>query len=118
MELRKRNEAVSFVTKDGSTIREIIHPSNSPGKNQSLAEATLKPGQKTLEHFHKVSEEIYYVLRGAGRVTVAGGVGDVSEGDAVLIPPGTPHLIDNTGNCDLVFLCSCAPPYSHDDTIL
>ena len=36
-----------FTTKDGSTIREYLH---SPA--QSLAEATLEPGQSTQRHYH------------------------------------------------------------------
>ena len=38
--------------------------------------------------------------------------------DAILIPPGTSHAMANTGEKNLVFLCCCAPPYSHEDTVL
>ena len=51
-----------FTTKDGSTIREYIH---SPA--QSLAEATLLPGQSTLRHYHALSEEIYLLTAAAVR---------------------------------------------------
>ena len=33
-------------------------------------------------------------------------------GDAVVIPPGTPHKLLNTGPEPLVLLCCCAPAYS------
>ena len=32
-------------------------------------------------------------------------------------PPGAWHTFENDGNSELRFLCCCAPPYSHDDTI-
>ncbi|MCL4192955.1 MAG: cupin domain-containing protein, partial [Thermoguttaceae bacterium] len=42
----------------------------------------------------------------------------VGPGDAVAIPPGARHQITNTGSSLLTFLCCCAPPYEHDDTLL
>jgi mannose-6-phosphate isomerase-like protein (cupin superfamily) len=118
MEVRRRDRLVPFVTKDRSIIREIMHPRNSRIKNQSLAEATVKPGEATLEHRHLRSEEIYYILRGKGRVKVGGEHREVEKYDAILIPPNTSHSIENTGSGDLVFLCCSAPAYSDDDVLL
>jgi mannose-6-phosphate isomerase-like protein (cupin superfamily) len=36
----------------------------------------------------------------------------------VVIPPGTPHQVRNTGDEPLTLLCCCAPPYSDADTVL
>jgi mannose-6-phosphate isomerase-like protein (cupin superfamily) len=44
--------------------------------------------------------------------------GEVGPGDAIAIPPGAVHQIDNTGREVLRFLCCCAPGYEHDDTVL
>ena len=86
-------------------------------QNQSVAEATLGPGQATRRHFHARSEEIYFVLAGEGEMEVAGERAHVRPGDAVLIPPGARHQIRAEG-AELRFLCCCAPPYSDDDTFL
>lgn len=118
MDVRKIKDIEPFVTKDGSIIREVLHPSNSAVKNQSLAEATVKPGERTREHVHEKSEEIYYILKGSGMIKVGEEESDVTDGNAILIPPGTPHYIKNTGPDDLVLLCCCAPAYSHEDTTL
>jgi mannose-6-phosphate isomerase-like protein (cupin superfamily) len=101
--------AEPFTTKDGSTIRELHHTDL-----QSLAEATLDGGQATERHYHAKTEEIYFVVEGAGEMDVDGAVRRVAVGDAVLIPPGARHQI--TAETSLRFLCCCAPPYSHDDT--
>ena len=45
-------------------------------------------------------------------------VRDVAPGDGIAIPPGAPHQILNTGATDLVFLCCCAPAYTHEDTVI
>jgi len=100
-----------FVTKDGSTIRELHHSAV-----QSLAEATLEPGQATERHYHRVSEEIYVVTKGSGELEIDGETARVRPGDAILIPPGAWHTLVNNGTSELTILCCCAPPYSHDDT--
>jgi mannose-6-phosphate isomerase-like protein (cupin superfamily) len=100
-----------FVTKDGSTIRELHHT-----EVQSLAEATLEVEQATERHYHRVTEEIYFVLKGQGKMEVDGETTYVRPGDAVLIPAGAWHTLENNGTSELRILCCCAPPYSHDDT--
>jgi mannose-6-phosphate isomerase-like protein (cupin superfamily) len=42
----------------------------------------------------------------------------VETGDAIAIPPGAIHQIENPGEAPLVFLCCCAPGYEHEDTVL
>ncbi len=118
MDVRNIDEVPAFTTKDGSEIRELLAHRNSCICQQSLAEARLPVGRATTPHFHPKTEEIYYILAGRGRMEVDGQFGDVGPGDAVAIPPGAPHQITNTGDVILQFLCCCAPPYEHDDTVL
>jgi mannose-6-phosphate isomerase-like protein (cupin superfamily) len=118
VEIINRDRAVPFVTKDRSEIRSILDRTNSAAACQSLAEATLPPGTETQEHFHPLSEEIYYILRGRGMMTLADERRQVGPGDGILIPPRSRHKIRNIGQEPLVFLCCCSPPYSHHDTIL
>jgi mannose-6-phosphate isomerase-like protein (cupin superfamily) len=111
MDVTHLDKTEPFVTKDGSTIRELHHTAE-----QSLAEATLEPDQATERHYHRVSEEIYFVLKGSGQMEVDGDTRTIRPGDAVLIPPGAWHTLDNNGSSELRILCCCSPPYSHDDT--
>ena len=111
MNLQSIDRAEPFATKDGSTIRELHHTDV-----QSLAEATLEPGQATDRHYHGRSEEIYLVTKGSGELEVDGDTRRVRPGDAILIPPGAWHTLENDGTSELRILCCCAPPYSHDDT--
>ncbi len=118
MEIVNRHRSRPFTTKDGSEIRSILDRTNSTAAKQSLAEATLAPGAATEEHRHLHTEEIYYILQGRGRISLGGEAHEVEPGDGILIPPGTRHTIRNIGSKPLVFLCCCAPPYSHDDTVM
>src|SRR4029078_13497436 len=46
MDIRNLSQAEAFITKDGSEIRELLAHRNSCIRNQSLAEARVKPGAK------------------------------------------------------------------------
>ena len=116
MEIRSLATAESFTTKDGSTIRELLGLPTSSARNQSLAEAMLPPGGATRRHYHRESEEIYYVVEGSGELELDGELARVGPGDAILIPPGAWHEIRAGGTAPLRFLCCCAPPYRHEDT--
>jgi mannose-6-phosphate isomerase-like protein (cupin superfamily) len=107
-----------FITPDGSQIRELAGAAAANAENQSLAEATVPPGGETQEHFHRLTEEIYFFTHGRGRLRLAAEERDVEPGDAVVIPPGVPHKLWNTGDEPLRLLCCCAPAYSHEDTVL
>jgi mannose-6-phosphate isomerase-like protein (cupin superfamily) len=118
MEIARLAEAEPFTTADGSQIRELLNPRNSALQNQSIAEATLAPGAATTEHFHPRAEEVYHILRGRARIHIEGKERVLQAGDAVAIPNGQRHKIWNIGAEPLVFLCCCAPAYTHDDTVL
>lgn len=105
-----------FTTKDGSTIRSILDRTNAPVQLQSLAEATLPHGASTQRHYHKLSEELYFLQSGTGLMEIDGETREVFPGDAILIPPGAWHQITATSPEPLRFLCCCAPPYDHNDT--
>ncbi len=118
MEVGNRDRSAPFTTKDRSEIRPILDRTNSTAANQSLAEATVLPGLESEEHYHRETEEIYYIVRGQGLMSLGGERREVGPGDGILIPPGTWHKIRNIGQDPLVFLCCCSPPYSHEDTLL
>ena len=105
-----------FTTKDGSQIRELMHPVQHGNHAQSFAEAMVAPGVKTLLHRHCVSEEIYHITQGEGRMTLGDEQFDVAAGDTICIPPGMAHCIECRGNEALKIFCACAPAYAHEDT--
>ena len=107
-----------FITKDGSQIRQLMHPAQHGNHAQSFAEAIVAPGMKTLLHKHRVTEEIYHITQGAGAMTLGVQQFAVSVGDTICIAPGTAHCIACVGEVALKILCACAPAYAHEDTEL
>jgi mannose-6-phosphate isomerase-like protein (cupin superfamily) len=108
----------AYVTKDGSEIRELMHPARHGNRAQSLAEATVARSMKTALHRHDRTEEIYHITQGTGRMTLGSETFEISAGVTVCIPPGAAHCVENTGVLPLKILCACAPAYTHDDTVL
>ena len=107
-----------YLTKDRSVIRELMHPEVQGNRAQSLAEATVPPGARTLLHRHGQTEELYHITAGQGRMTLGEDSFTVDVGDTVCIPPGTPHCIEALGDTRLRLLGCCAPAYCHADTEL
>ncbi|RTL50459.1 MAG: cupin domain-containing protein [Rhodocyclaceae bacterium] len=111
-------EVEAYLTKDGSIIRELLHPTRHGNQQQSLAEAIVPAGSKTLLHRHRLTEELYHVTAGQGVMTLGDENFPVTVGDTVMIPPGTPHCIAASGDTELRILCCCSPAYTHEDTEL
>lgn len=119
MALRTHKQDIkSYITRDGSEIRELMHPAVHGNHAQSLAEAIIQPGERTRMHQHQQTEELYYITTGKGKMTLANEQFIVTVGDTICIPPGTPHCIENVGSQALHILCMCSPPYNHADTEL
>jgi mannose-6-phosphate isomerase-like protein (cupin superfamily) len=114
MTVNQLRDQAPFTTKDGSTIRSLLDLTNAPVLQQSLAEACVPAGSATQRHYHKISEEFYFLLEGHGIMEINGESRSVGPGDAILIPAGAWHTIQAIE--PLRFLCCCAPPYAHEDT--
>jgi mannose-6-phosphate isomerase-like protein (cupin superfamily) len=118
MQVTRIEERKAFTTADGSEIRELAGIPSGNARNQSLAQATVPPGGDTIEHYHRTTEEIYLFTRGSGRMRLGEDEFAVRAGDCVVIDPGVKHKLWADGRDELVLLCCCAPPYSHEDTVL
>ncbi len=117
-QLSRYDSIEEYITKDGSEIRELIHPEIHGNKGLSVAEAIIKAGMKTHDHYHRQSEEVYLVMAGNGIMRRGEEVFAITGGMSVVIMPGLVHGVHNNGNEELVIICCCAPAYGHDDTVL
>ena len=109
-------EIKPYTTKDGSQMRELMHPEKHGNKMLSFAHAVIEQGCTTFLHMHKTSEEIYHVVQGTGMMTLGEEQFLIYPGDTVCIRPYMSHCVENTGRQSLIIYCCCAPPYSHRDT--
>jgi mannose-6-phosphate isomerase-like protein (cupin superfamily) len=97
------------------TAVEMINTTTSGSTKVSFAKLIIDPKQRSSHHYHKETEEVYYILSGAGRVIIGDQTYDVIPGHAVLLPIGVSHEIINTVDQHLVFLCADGPLFNPED---
>jgi mannose-6-phosphate isomerase-like protein (cupin superfamily) len=113
--VRSLNDCEEFVARDGSLLRELLHPDKASLEiRYSLAHATVPPGQATRPH-RLTTAEVYYVIKGTGEMFIDGDSEPVGPGCAVYIPPGAAQYIENIGVGDLTFLCIVDPAWQPEN---
>lgn len=100
----------TYFTEELCHINELSNSVNDPAV--SVAEARVEPGVTTRWHRLQGIVERYVILSGTGRVEVGELLPvEVQHGAVVVIPPGCPQRITNTGKDDLIFLAICSPRF-------
>jgi mannose-6-phosphate isomerase-like protein (cupin superfamily) len=98
----------TYIAHRGAVARMVL-TSQFMKAMEFLAYAILPPGNTIEEHVDPV-EEIYLIFRGSGLMKVGDETREVKEGDAVWIPVGEPHSLENTGNEETFILVVAAYP--------
>lgn len=91
-------------------IQEMCHTDN-----MSLAYVTVTG--KSKPHMHKNTEEIYFIIKGEGILTIDGEKRKVEKDDAIAIPKNKFHSIEKTSAESLELLAITNPRYNPDDVI-
>ncbi len=111
MLVRTLEECKNFTAGDRSLLKEILHPDRQNlDIRYSLAWATIDPGQKTLAHT-LLHTEVYYIIKGQGRMHIDNEVKAIKASDTIYIPPGAAQFIENTARENLIFLCIVDPAW-------
>jgi mannose-6-phosphate isomerase-like protein (cupin superfamily) len=113
-----REHAAVISTRHGSQIRPLIDRTTTGITQCSLAEELLPPGCAVTPHHHLQIEEIYYVVEGRGLMTVGDEVRQVEAGDAIYIPHGHRHTLENTGSEAIRLILVSGPAFFYEDEVL
>lgn len=117
MFVKNLRDCVEFTAQDGCGIRELLHPEqDAPALPYSLAYARVETGKATYRHQLKQTE-IYFILKGSGRMHIGAESRQVSTWDAVVIPAQAQQWIENTGPDTLEFLAVVSPPWRAEDDV-
>ena len=113
--LKNLRDCEEFIAGDGSILRELLHRDKTEVPiRYSLAHAKVPQGGRTTPHKLKATE-VYYIITGRGLMHIDAESFEVGPDSAVLIPPDSVQYIENTGDCDLVFLCIVDPAWRQED---
>ena len=111
MLIKYAKDKTTYMTSDGSEIYEALNPKNDPVDiPYSIAIARVEPFASTKEHF-LLHTEIYYILKGRGKLTVGEDSSVVAEGDTILIPPRKNQFIENKTSKSLEIMAIVSPPW-------
>lgn len=105
-----------LVTPSGEIISELIGKASGDQPNHSLAYIVIPSGKSSTPHYHKISQETYFILEGEGQMSVDQEEFVIRPGQACYIEPEEIHQISNQGENDLVFLAICVPPWVPEDS--
>ena len=95
----------------GRDLTWVVAPGALEAGHCSACVIRVAPGDKVRPaHSHPNGEEVIYIVRGTGRVLVAGAVSSVRAGSVVLFPQGAVHMLHNTGREEMRVVCFFAPP--------
>jgi len=103
------HQKIKKTAKKNLSFHKIIYD----GKFSDLAVMSIVPGAELGEEAHKNTDEILFVVKGKGQVTLNGRKEQIRRHDAVFVASGENHNLKNVGRKDLKLLCVCSPPSSH-----
>jgi len=90
-----------YTVKDNTLLNNLV-----------VSSTDLKPMKSTSGHNHKGQEEVYFFIRGDGKMELDGKEMAVKEGDAVLIEDGVFHRV-HAGSKGCYFVCVFDGERSH-----
>lgn len=79
------------------------------GAGFTLVVEIFAPGGATPPNTHRAAQEAFFVLRGEGRARAGESWMPIQAGDTLMLPPGTEHVVENTGREKLYCLTLMVP---------
>ena len=87
------------------------------GPHSQLVTMSIPPKEDIGSEVHPGTDQMLFIVAGAGRAVVDNESIAVKENDVVLVPAGAMHNLVNTGREDLRLFTVYAPPNHKDGTV-
>jgi mannose-6-phosphate isomerase-like protein (cupin superfamily) len=96
---------------DGNYFACIVDPVADGGHGIDFTAIVeiYRPGGRTPPNVHARAQELFFVLKGKGRALCDGEMRLIEPGDAIVVQPGTEHVIENIGPGKLYTLTVMVP---------
>lgn len=113
-------ENIKELSNPGVVSRQLINPENSKSERVTITEVHLEVGASQPRHKHDTSEQIWYAVKGKGKLLLA----DDKEmifvaGDVVRFADNDVHGLLNDGDTEFVYISVTSPPidfgYAYDE---
>jgi mannose-6-phosphate isomerase-like protein (cupin superfamily) len=101
-------------TTENRDFRRVLYT----GRQSQLVLMNLKPNEEIGKETHPENDQFFRFESGQGRVTVEDQVYAVKDGDAVLVPAGAEHNVQNiSATEDLKLYTLYSPPHHRDGIV-
>jgi quercetin dioxygenase-like cupin family protein len=104
MPVKHTQDVESEKIETGSGVTKQVLIPDSEGPNFAMRRFVIQPQGGMPNHTNLVEHE-QYVLAGRAQIGIGEKTFEVTKGDVVFIPAGTPHWYQNDGNEPFEFLC-------------
>lgn len=110
MEFIHSKDIVSLVN-PGVVSRQILNSDNSLSERVTITEVHLEIGACQPRHTHETSEQIWYAVKGCGKLLLAEDTKkEFQAGDVVRFADNDIHGLLNDGDTEFVYISVTAPP--------
>lgn len=104
-------ECIVNLQNPGVISRQLLNPDNSNSNKVTITEVHLVPNAKQGRHSHEFSEQIWYALKGCGKLLLADGKEQkFAAGDVVRFERNDIHGLYNDSDEEFIYISVTAPP--------
>jgi mannose-6-phosphate isomerase-like protein (cupin superfamily) len=105
---------IEKLTLENNNFRKVLYTS----KNSQLVLMSLKPMEEIGAEVHEENDQFFRFEAGQGRVTIDGNAYNVADGDAVVVPAGSNHNVENISSDKELKMYTIYSPAHHKDGVI
>ena len=108
-------ESIIELSNPGVISKQLLNPDNSKSRNVTITEVHLDIGAVQPRHTHEFSEQIWYAVKGKGKLLLSDNTEkDFKAGDVVRFEEKEIHGLRNSGSDELVYISVTSPPINFE----
>ena len=104
-------ESIKELVNPGVVSKQLLNPENSTSERVTITEVHLEIGASQPRHTHDSSEQIWYAIRGTGKLLLSdNNEKEFRAGDVVRFADNDIHGLLNDGETEFIYISVTAPP--------
>jgi len=116
MKILKKNDAPRYIRKEGIKSYLLASPATSNAVHLTTTLVEIEPGGKQRVHQHD-PEQVYFILDGAGKMSVGNEEQIVQSEDCIFIPSNESHGLENIGETTLKYFSAASPSFTKKELV-
>lgn len=118
-----KSESIKKLVNPGVVSRQLLNPENSNSERVTITEVHLEVGSSQPRHTHDSSEQIWYALKGSGKLLLSDDEEkEFQAGDVVRFADKDVHGLLNDGNTEFIYVSVTSPPinfgYAYKESVI